>query len=168
MCVRKLVCPISLGSFDLELCFANKRATSLPGDSETEYIIAWPFAWEGRTSYLCTYLVSPDVDKGFLLLKRYFCLLYQIQKIKWCRITQELIPKPQKAKVVSRNSTPQRENPATYASKIKVGRFVIMKGFSLKIASSHSSFHRGLALEFSLSDWGTCSTLLMKEEVNDI
>ena len=31
------VCAISLGAHDLELPFANKRATSLPEDGEPEY-----------------------------------------------------------------------------------------------------------------------------------
>ena len=31
------VCAISLGARNLEQRFANKRATSLPGDDETEY-----------------------------------------------------------------------------------------------------------------------------------
>ena len=34
---QKPVCAISLGAHDLELPFANKHATSLPGDGETEY-----------------------------------------------------------------------------------------------------------------------------------
>ena len=36
------MCAISLGASDLELCFANKRATSLPGDDEMEYTILVP------------------------------------------------------------------------------------------------------------------------------
>ena len=32
------MCAISLGAPNLALRFANKRATSLPGDNETEYI----------------------------------------------------------------------------------------------------------------------------------
>ena len=34
--VRELVCTISLGAHDLGLRFANKLATSLPGDGEAE------------------------------------------------------------------------------------------------------------------------------------
>ena len=37
LCARKPVCEISLGAHDLELRFSNERATSLPGDGETEY-----------------------------------------------------------------------------------------------------------------------------------
>ena len=37
LCARELVCAISLGAHDLALHLANKRATSLPEDSETEY-----------------------------------------------------------------------------------------------------------------------------------
>ena len=37
LCACELVCVISLGAPNLELRFANKRATSLPGDGEREY-----------------------------------------------------------------------------------------------------------------------------------
>ena len=37
LCAREQVCAISLGWHNLELRFANKRATSLPGVGETEY-----------------------------------------------------------------------------------------------------------------------------------
>ena len=35
LCAREPVCAISLGASNLELRFANKHATSLPGDDET-------------------------------------------------------------------------------------------------------------------------------------
>ena len=38
---------ISLGARDLELRFANKRATSLPRDDETEYMFSFPFVLMG-------------------------------------------------------------------------------------------------------------------------
>ena len=41
---REPVCEISLGAHGLELHFANKRATSLPGDGETEYSSMFTFA----------------------------------------------------------------------------------------------------------------------------
>ena len=41
VCVCELVCTISLDARDLELRFANKRATSLPGDGETKYTFFW-------------------------------------------------------------------------------------------------------------------------------
>ena len=31
------MCAVSLGAYDLELRFGNKRAALLPGDGETEY-----------------------------------------------------------------------------------------------------------------------------------
>ena len=37
LCVLEPVCAISLSERDLELHFANKCATSLPGDDEMEY-----------------------------------------------------------------------------------------------------------------------------------
>ena len=37
LCASNPVCAISLGARNLELRLANKRATSLPGDGETEY-----------------------------------------------------------------------------------------------------------------------------------
>ena len=45
---------ISLGTGDLELHFANKRATSLPGDGETEYTMH-------ATIHLITYYTLPEV-----------------------------------------------------------------------------------------------------------
>ena len=39
MCAGEPVCTISLAAHYLELRFANKRATSLPGDDEMEYNI---------------------------------------------------------------------------------------------------------------------------------
>ena len=45
------MCAISLAALDLELLFANKRTTSLPGDGESEYILITIcydfFSWTG-------------------------------------------------------------------------------------------------------------------------
>ena len=49
------MCAISLGARDLALCFANKRATSLPGDGEMEYT---------DFGKLPNHLVVPEVSDG--------------------------------------------------------------------------------------------------------
>ena len=89
------VCAISLGACDLELRFVNKRATSLPGDDEVEYIlstciivISLGTKHPSQNTCIASQLHVCDIAKPHLVRARYILILY----IQGCSYSGRQIP----------------------------------------------------------------------------